>query len=149
MADLQKDGHIRIGRGNVISKKDLAECPGDYPVYSSSANGVGEFGRYGKFMFDDERITWSIDGGGKFFYRTPHQYSVTNVSGWIKVDSRSIHPKFLFHVLSAQWAKLKFDYTLKAHPSVIKELYRIPILSVSEQERIVRVLDSFESLTQD
>ena len=77
---IEDTGIIKLGRGNVISKKDIAEYPGDYPVYSSSASGSGEFGRYGKYMFDDERITWSIDGGGRFFFRHANKYSVTNIS---------------------------------------------------------------------
>ena len=83
-------------RGNVISKKDIAICPGDYPIYSSSAVGNGEFGRYGKFMFDEELVTWSIDGGGKFFYRPKARYSVTNVCGYIRNNiPESINTKFL------------------------------------------------------
>ena len=77
---LEDEGLIKLGRGNVISKTDLSDFPGEYPVYSSSATGRGEFGRYGKYMFDEERISWSIDGGGRFFYRHAHKYSVTNVT---------------------------------------------------------------------
>ncbi|NDB86274.1 MAG: restriction endonuclease subunit S, partial [Alphaproteobacteria bacterium] len=61
-----------MGRGDVISKPDLIDNPGNFPVYSSSALNNGLFGSYGKYMFDDSRITWSIDGGGKFFFRDKH-----------------------------------------------------------------------------
>ena len=88
LKDLEMEGIVTLGRGQIISKDDILSCPGNYPVYSSSATGNGEFGRYGKFMFDDERITWSIDGGGRLFYREPHKYSVTNVCGWIKVNTK-------------------------------------------------------------
>ena len=66
---LEEDGVITLGRGQIISKDEMKKNPGDFPVYSSSATKNGEFGRYGKYMFDDERITWSIDGGGRLFYR--------------------------------------------------------------------------------
>lgn len=119
LGEIENMGLISLGRGNVISKKEMQENPGNYPVYSSSATGDGEIGRYGKYMFDDERITWSIDGGGKLFYRNGLKYSVTNVGGWIKVLDRKLSTKFLYYVLIDQWTQKSFDYTKKAHPSII------------------------------
>ena len=137
-------------RGNVISKKDIAICPGDYPIYSSSAVGNGEFGRYGKFMFDEELVTWSIDGGGKFFYRPKARYSVTNVCGYIRNNiPESINTKFLYYVLSSQWATKSYDYIHKALPSNIVNDYIIPLPPLAEQERIVKILDRFDKLCND
>ena len=150
LGNLEDSGVVKLGRGNVISKTDLASSPGDYPVYSSSAAGSGEFGRYGKFMFEDERITWSIDGGGRFFYRSPHNYSVTNVCGWLKViDCSKISTRFLFHVLTGLWETKVFDYTKKAHPSVIREEYLIPLPPIEIQAEIVRILDAFTAMTAE
>lgn len=144
---IEDTGLIKLGRGSVISKKDIAAEPGDYPIYSSSASGVGEFGRYGKYMFDDERLSWSVDGGGRFFYRHPHKYSVTNVSGWLKVlDSSRIDIKYLFYALDSAWTTKKFDYTKKAHPSVIRNEYKIPIPPLEVQKEIVNILDKFTQL---
>ena len=146
LGDLEDSGIIKLGRGMVISKNDIADNPGDYPVYSSSATGLGEFGRYSKYMFDDERITWSVDGGGRFFHRKTHKYSVTNVSGWIKVNDANIITKYLYYVLDNLWLTKKFDYVKKAHPSVIRNEYKIPIPPLEVQKEIVRVLDSFAEL---
>ena len=133
-----------MGRGNVISKKDLQEYPGEYPVYSSSAVGNGEMGQYGKYMFEDERISWSIDGGGKFFYRNAEKYSVTNVCGWIKVINESLLScKYLYYALLNEWTKKHYDYSHKAHPSVISKEYQIPLPPLAVQSEIVRVLDKF------
>jgi type I restriction enzyme S subunit len=104
-------GLIELGRGKVISRRELAATPGDYPVYSSSAVNNGEFGRYGSYMFDDSRITWSIDGGGKLFFREPHCYSVTNVCGWLVSHSDQVVLKYIYYVLVDQWNRMKFDYT--------------------------------------
>ena len=123
--------------------------PGDYPVYSSSATGDGEIGRYGKYMFDDERITWSIDGGGKLFYRNNLKYSVTNVGGWIKVLSPQLSTKYLYYVLMNQWAGKRFDYTKKAHPSVIRDEYIVPLIPPGAQKEIVRILDTFTALIDE
>ncbi|WP_279305425.1 restriction endonuclease subunit S [Propionibacterium freudenreichii] len=149
LSELESQGIISLGRGKVISKKTIAALPGDYPVYSSSGAGSGEFGRYGDYLFSGERITWSIDGGGRFFYRPPHRYSVTNVSGWMTVDNDIIRTRYLYYVLTAAWRHEKFDYTRKAHPSVIRDLYHISVPPLSDQDRLVRRLDTFDALVND
>ena len=147
LADLEDNNKIILGRGNVISKSDIRENPGDYPVYSSSAVGNGEIGRYGKYMFEDVRISWSIDGGGRFFYRNAPKYSITNVSGWLKVlDDSFIDAKYLYYSLTNEWTKKTYDYTHKAHPSVIRKEYIIPIPPLEVQKEIVSILDKFGEL---
>ena len=142
LEQLENEGIIQLGRGNIISKDDIKNNPGTFPIYSSSAQGNGEFGRYGDYMFDDERITWSIDGGGKFFYRNAHKYSVTNVCGWLKVLRPDvINTKYLYYALFYQWQYLTFDYTYKAHPSVIRQKYTIKIPLIDQQMKIVAILD--------
>ena len=149
LGDIEDMGYVKLGRGNVISKQDMKDCPGDFPVYSSSSVGDGEIGRYGKYMFDDERISWSIDGGGKFFYRNNLRYSITNVSGWLKVLApKRVSTKYLYYSLMNEWIKKVYDYTHKAHPSVIREEYIIPIPPLPVQEEIVRVLDTFTDLQE-
>lgn len=143
---LEDRGDITLGRGNVISKTEIRDNPGTFPVYSSSSQNCGKIGEYGKYMFDDERITWSIDGGGILFYRNHHKYSVTNVGGWIKVNTDSLSTRFLYFCLYQQWTDKVFDYTHKAHPSVIRNEYVVPIVPLSVQQEIVRILDSFTSL---
>jgi type I restriction enzyme S subunit len=147
LGNLESDGVIKLGRGEVISKTDLANHEGDFPVYSSSASELGIFGYYGKYMFDDVRITWSIDGGGKFFFRHSHKYSVTNVCGWLKVlKEEALNPKYLYYVLISVWATRTYNYTVKAHPSVIKEDYFIPLPPIEIQNEIVKILDTFSEL---
>lgn len=149
LGEAEDQGLLKLGRGNIISKKEIESNPGEYPVYSSSAVGDGEVGRYGKYMFDDERITWSIDGGGKLFYRNGMKYSVTNVGGWLKVLSAEINTKYLFYALYGQWTGKKFDYTNKAHPSVIRGEYYVPIIPITYQEKIVEFLDEFMVLSDE
>ena len=141
---------IQLGRGNVISKKDIRDYPGEYPVYSSSSVGDGEIGRYGKYMFDDERISWSIDGGGKFFYRNNIKYSITNVSGWLKVLApQTINTKYLYYSLMNEWSHKVYDYIHKAHPSVIREEYEIPVPPIEVQSKIVEILDNYTELESE
>ena len=147
--EAEDKGLLKLGRGNIISKKEIESNPGDFPVYSSSAVGDGEVGRYGKYMFDDERITWSIDGGGKLFYRNGLKYSVTNVGGWLKVLTDRINTKYLYYVLYSQWTNKKFDYTNKAHPSVIRKEYYIPIIPIEYQTNVVAFFDSFIKVSSE
>lgn len=146
LGEVEAQGVLSLGRGQIISKLDMQNCPGDFPVYSSSSQGNGEIGRYGRYMFDDERITWSIDGGGRLFYRNNEKYSVTNVCGWLKVNKPEVlSTRFLYFSLYDQWSNITFDYNHKAHPSVIRNEYLVPLPSLSEQERIVGILDTFTS----
>ena len=147
LGDLEDQGIVKLGRGDVISKTDLRDTPGEYPVYSSSAASDGLFGKYGQYMFNDEKITWSIDGGGKFFYRKKHKFSVTNVCGWMKVlKSESVSTRYLYYVLISIWGGRTYNYTVKAHPSVIREDYFIPLPPLEIQKEIVAILDQFTEL---
>jgi type I restriction enzyme S subunit len=120
--------------------------PGDYPVYSSSAMGAGEFGRYGRFMFDEELITWSIDGGGRPFYRPEHRFSVTNVCGYLRIKKADAwNYRYLHALLEKLQSGIQFDYQMKAHPSVIRELYRFGRIPLDEQQEIGEILDTLDT----
>ena len=137
---------ISMGRGNVISKETIESNPGCYPVFSSSATGDGIIGHYAEYMFDDERISWSIDGGGKFFYHPISRYSVTDVSGWIKVHKQDeISTRFLYLALDAEWQTKHFDYQTKAHPSVIKNEYTVIYPAIDKQHEITTTIASCEN----
>ena len=140
--NLEKLKLIKMGRGNIISKKDIKEIPGQYPIYSSSVKKNGMFGKYGKFMFEQELITWSVDGGGDFFYRPKHKFSITNVCGHIIVDEAKIDYYFLAAQLQQLHTRLVFDYQFKAHPSVIRKIYNVKLPLLTEQKRISEILNT-------
>lgn len=138
------NGSIELGRGNIISSKDIARKPGDYPIYSSSAQGKGEFGRYADYMFDEELITWSVDGGGRFFFRPKHKFSVTNVSGYMRINDGAWNKKFVYYSLDFQHMSQAFDYQTKAHPSVIRYIYKLKKISPNEQSKIAEILSTVD-----
>lgn len=150
LEDLLKENIISLDRGRVISSVDLVKYPGVFPVYSSSSQKNGLFGCYDKFDFDEELITWSVDGGGYFFYRPKHKFSVTNVSGVLKVNKPELFDyKFLYYNLAFQHASQYYDYSDKAHPSVIKKQYLIPKIDLEEQQKIASILSKLdEAITQ-
>ncbi len=133
---------VELGRGNVISKKDIADIPGDYPIYSSSIKNNGLMGKYGEYMFDEELISWSVDGGGNFFYRPKHKFSVTNVSGYMRLNPEKLNYQFIAAQLELHHSRLEFDYQSKAHPSVIRKAYILTIPSLDEQTKIAAVLST-------
>jgi type I restriction enzyme S subunit len=135
---------IELGRGNIISKDDINAFPGSYPIYSSSAHNNGKFGEYAEFMFDEELITWSVDGGGSLFYRPKHKFSVTNVCGYMRIKTADLHAPFIYYCLAEQHKHQTFDYTTKAHPSVIRKLYWLPKLDVQVQQKIACILQTID-----
>lgn len=143
MDDLVRLGEVELGRGNVISKIDIRQNPGSYPIYSSSSKNQGKMGAYGSYMFDEEMISWSVDGGGYFFYRPKHKFSVTNVSGYMRLNDNWDY-KFTAYSLQFQHEFFSFDYQTKAHPSVIREFYSFPKITLTEQQKIATILSSVD-----
>lgn len=88
-----------LGRGRVISKEDIAQHPGAYPVYSSQTADNGVLGFINTFDFDGEYITWTTDGAnaGKVFYRTG-KFNCTNVCGTAQLKQKNQHN--LYYIMS-------------------------------------------------
>lgn len=142
LQDLENENKITLNRGNIIPKSE-----GKYPVYSASTKNNGLMCYSDKYMFDEELITWSIDGGGDFFYRPKHKFSITNVSGYIKIiDQNYLIYKYLAYQLQYLHNFLRFDYLSKAHPSVIRELYTVHIPYLEEQIKIANILSKYDEL---
>jgi len=145
IADLERRRLVKLSRGQVISKKDIDQKPGEFPIYSSSIHNDGLFGCYGNFMFDEELITWSVDGGGNFFHRPKHKFSVTNVCGFMRVDTSEIDYRFMAAELQLLHSSKSFDYQSKAHPSVVRREYEVQIASLPEQRAIATVLSDMDA----
>ena len=144
VAELEKQKLVKLSRGQVISKKDIDNTPGDFPIYSSSIHNDGLFGRFGDFMFDEELITWSVDGGGNFFHRRKHKFSVTNVCGFMRVDTSRIDYRFFAAELQLLHSRKSFDYQSKAHPSVVRKEYEVQLPPLPEQTAIAEVLTEMD-----
>ena len=138
LSELEASGDICLKRGNVIPKHEHTDifC---YPVYSSSVQNGGLMGYNNTYMFNTELVTWSIDGGGNFFYRHKHKFNVTNVSGYMQLNEAKYNYRFVSEILLWQHSFMVFDYQTKAHPSVIRSIYKLPDVSLAEQELIANI----------
>ena len=85
-----------ISRGIVISKQDIIDNIGDFPVYSSQTENNGELGKINTYAYDGEYLTWTTDGAnaGTVFYRTG-KFNVTNVCGLLKIINSDNLARFL------------------------------------------------------
>ena len=132
---LVSENELKVGRGTIIPRQE-----GIYPVYSSSAKNDGLFCYTNFYKYDEDLITWSIDGGGQPFYRKKHKFSITNVCGFIKIiDFVKWDYTWLYINIWNNWRHNKFDYISKAHPSIIEEIYKIKPLSLDNQKKISSV----------
>ena len=138
------------GRGRVISKRNIENDPGPYPVYSSQTSNDGIFGYLGTYDFDGEYVTWTTDGAnaGTVFHRTG-RFNCTNVCGTLKRRAdveKSIDMRFLGQVLG-QVAK---SYVVQVgNPKLMnKEVVKIPvpIPPLATQESIVDGLQTERAL---
>ena len=141
LCELTEKGIITLGRGEVIPKQG-----GKYPVYSSSAQNNGLFCYRDSYSFDEELISWSVDGGGKPFLRRKHKYSLTNVCGFARINNFSLLSyTWLYVNFWYSWHKLRFDYTTKAHPSVISKLYKVKLCDIKYQKLIEVIIESIDN----
>ena len=132
----------KIGRGRVISKTEIQNYPGIYPVYSSQTFNNGIMGSINTYDFEGEYVTWTTDGAnaGTVFYRTD-KFNCTNVCGVLKPQSPELQTKYLALALS-QVAFKYVSHTL-ANPKLMNGVMgnvRFQFPSFLEQQKIAQVI---------
>jgi type I restriction enzyme S subunit len=135
--------HFFMERGRVISKEEISDNLGEYPVYSSQTENYGVLGSINTFDFEGEYVTWTTDGAnaGTCFYRTG-KFNTTNVCGLLsyRVSGRN-NLKFLNYLLNlGTKGYVRVDINPKLMNNMMGD---IPFISppLSEQEHIVSYLD--------
>jgi type I restriction enzyme S subunit len=148
MVEWKKLGEVcNLVRGKVISKDYLRDNEGKYPVYSSQTANNGIFGCINSYMFDGDYLTWTTDGAyAGTIFRRKGKFNITNVCGLIDIKDNNLNQDFLYYWLSLT-AK---DYVNEGmgNPKLMSNVAAtiiIPLPSLSEQERIVGMLDTFTS----
>ena len=96
-------------------------------------------------MFDEELVTWSVDGGGKFFYRPKSRYSITNVSGFLRVTTKEkLDTYYTWAHLFSIWQTMTFNYTEKLHPSILRERFSFSYPPLPEQKKTAHILSTVQ-----
>jgi len=138
-------------RGKVISKDYIRDNEGDFPVYSSQSANDGVMGRISTYMYEGNYLTWTTDGAyaGTVFRRSG-KFNITNVCGLVKVINKNVNLDFLFYWLKAEAPK--YVYSGMGNPKLMSNVMgtiSVPMLPLSEQEKIASILDRFDALTTD
>ncbi|MDR2906720.1 MAG: restriction endonuclease subunit S [Bacteroidales bacterium] len=134
-----------IGRGRVISRKEIKEKPGKYPVYSSQTSNNGIFGYLNSFDFDGEYVTWTTDGiyAGSVFYRNG-KFNCTNICGTLKAKTDIVNMKFLSFVLPFYTQN---HVVRVANPKLMNNVMaqiKIPLPPLEVQQKIVAEIEALE-----
>ena len=143
-----KIGQIfKISRGVVISKEQIENDKGEYPVYSSQTERNGELGRISTYMYDGKYLTWTTDGAnaGKIFYRDG-KFNITNVCGLLDLqDKEKYNLQYLYYMLDKVSQKYvnKGMGNAKLMSNVMSEI-EIDVPKREMQDLIVSVLNSFK-----
>ncbi|MBI4972629.1 MAG: N-6 DNA methylase [Candidatus Omnitrophica bacterium] len=131
-----------LGRGRVISKKDIEKHGGIYPVYSSQTTDEGTFGFIDSFDFDGEYVTWTTDGAnaGTVFYRSG-KFNCTNVCGTLKAKTNKVSMKYLAKVLNT----VAYKYVIHVgNPKLMNNVMakiKIPLPPLEVQKEIVEQIE--------
>ena len=122
-------------------------------MFSSQTENGGVFGSIESYDYDFESLTWTTDGAnaGSIFYHRDQQFSITNVCGLLKVKVPStLLARYLFYQL--QCLAHRYVSIGMGNPKLMAgpmSKIEVPVPPLREQERIVAILDKFDSLAND
>lgn len=139
-----------LGRGRVISRKEIEQNPGKYPVFSSQTQNKGCMGYISTYDFEGDYVTWTTDGvnAGTTFYRSG-KFNCTNVCGTLKSKINNLDMRFLSLILG----KFTKKYVAKNGNSKLMNnvmaTIKIPIpTNKEEQKYIADVIYQFDNFLE-
>ena len=137
----------KLARGTRVVKKDLA-TNGIYPVYQNSLKPLGYYDQFNRA----EETTFIICAGaaGDIGYSKVKFWSADDCFSIICPET--ISNKYIYYCLTSQQNRIysqvrKASIPRLSHSAV--EALTIPIPPLTEQQRIVSILDRFDKLTND
>ena len=135
---------FNLSRGRVISKQEIEENTGIYPVFSSQTSNNGILGYINTYDYDDELITWTTDGAnaGKVFARKG-KFNCTNVCGIGKPKSNNICNLIYVSAFLNNITKRYVSYV--GNPKLMNNVFEeieIFLPPIDEQKAIADILSS-------
>ena len=121
--------------GKRLVKKDLIKINGDIPIYSANVfNSVGYHTKSNIDNFDNNFVTWGIDGDFEFnFIEKNNPFVTTDHCGAIRIMSDEILPEYLMLQLSKVKHEYGFDRGLRSSLKNMAQIsVKIPIDSTGK-----------------
>jgi len=133
--------HFQYGKGNTIPKTG-----GEYPVYGS--NGI--VGSHHQYNSEDAPVIGHIGAYAGIVNWGKGKHFVTYNGVICRIKSEEVLPQYAYYILLLQNFGEKSNSASQPFVSYhILEAPVVPIPSLSEQERIVNILDKFDTLTTE
>ncbi|MBU4511574.1 restriction endonuclease subunit S [bacterium] len=133
---------FNLGRGRVISKNEIKDNIGNYPVYSSQTSSSGILGKINTHDFEGDYITWTTDGAnaGRVYFRQG-KFNCTNVCGTAKLkNDKSAN---LYYIASYLNNITNRYVSYVGNPKLMNGVFgsiKIKLPSLKEQQAIAKVL---------
>lgn len=139
-----------MGLEIVTQKKYWIKDKGLYPFYTRGK----EILRKDEFEFDEQAVITAGDGVGvgKVIHYVNGKYALHQRAYRFKPKSE-LNGRFLYHYMNSTFYQYIVGNYVSSSVSSLRKpklmKYPIPLLHISEQQRIVSILDRFETLTTD
>ncbi len=138
-----------IGTGSSNTNEGSAE--GLYPFYVRSQEPL----RKNEYEFDETAIITAGDGVGvgKVFHYIEGKYALHQRAYRIHINIPEVLPRYFFHYMRFAFypyiRKTMFQGSVSSIRRPMLNAFPVPVPPISVQERIIKVLDSFEEICMD
>lgn len=138
-----------IGTGSSNTQDELSD--GLYPFFVRSQIVRSK----NEYEFDETAIITSGDGVGvgKIFHYVEGKYALHQRAYRIHILDNTVMPKFFFYYMRSEFynyiTKNAFSSSVTSIRKPMLLNFPVPLPPLSEQQRIVSILDKFESLVND
>ena len=134
-----------IKRGRRLVRKDLSE-KGRYAVFQNSMTPLGFYDKSN--VGGDTTFIISAGAAGEVGYSSVNFWAADDIYYFIPITT--ICSKYLYHFLLTKQPTIKGQVRRASVPRLAKNAFakiKIPLPPLSEQQRIVDILDKFDTLT--
>ena len=138
-----------ISTGSSNTNEGLVE--GKYPFYVRSQEPL----RKNEYEYDETAIITAGDGVGvgKVFHYVEGKYALHQRAYRIHINTPEVLPRYYFHYMRSAFLpyiqKIMFQGSVASIRRPMLNQFPVPIPALDVQERLVNVLDNFESICSD